>query len=102
MFSPDGSRLATVSGGNTVIWDVRLQAMSAQGLVAEACARLVGGIRKLTRDEMRLAGYPDSMREIDSNERIFRAARWILPRHRQFLQKSLNRFGAISVYRTVC
>jgi len=31
-----------------------------------------------------------------------RAARWILPRHRQFLQKSLNRSGAISVYRTVC
>ena len=25
-----------------------------------------------------------------------------LPRHRQFLQKSLNRSGAISVYRTVC
>src|SRR5262249_38996584 len=37
-----------------------------------------------------------------SNGRIFRAARWILPRHRQFLQKSLNRSGAISVYRTVC
>jgi hypothetical protein len=26
----------------------------------------------------------------------------ILPRHRQSLQKSLNRSGAISVYRTVC
>ena len=29
-------------------------------------------------------------------------ARWILPRHRQFLKNSLNRSGAISVYRTVC
>ena len=29
-------------------------------------------------------------------------ARWILPRHRQSLQKSLNRSGAISVYLTVC
>src|SRR5262249_22791871 len=37
-----------------------------------------------------------------SNGRIFRAARWILRRHRQFLQKSLNRSGAISVYLTVC
>jgi hypothetical protein len=37
-----------------------------------------------------------------SNGRIFRAARWILPRHRQSLQKSLNRSGAISVYLTVC
>ena len=27
---------------------------------------------------------------------------WILPGHRQFLQKSLNRSGAISVYLTVC
>src|SRR6516162_9173337 len=37
-----------------------------------------------------------------SNGRIFRASRWILPRHRQFLQKSLNLSGAISVYLTVC
>ena len=29
-------------------------------------------------------------------------ARWILPRHRQFLKNCLNRSGAISVYRTVC
>jgi hypothetical protein len=35
-------------------------------------------------------------------EEIFRAARWILPRHRQSLQKSLNLSGAISVYLIVC
>jgi WD40 repeat protein len=65
MFSVDGSRLLTSSRDNTVrIWDTRLQTMSSQELLAEACARL-RGIKKLTRDEMRLAGYPDSMLEID-------------------------------------
>ena len=38
--------------------------MPAKGLLAEACARLAG-LTKLTRDEMRLASYPDSMAEID-------------------------------------
>ena len=38
--------------------------MPAKGLLAEACTRLAG-VTKLTRDEMRLAGYPDSMSEID-------------------------------------
>jgi hypothetical protein len=38
--------------------------MSVKGLLAEACARLTG-LTKLTRDEMRLAGYPDSRPEID-------------------------------------
>jgi hypothetical protein len=32
--------------------------------LVEACARLAG-VTKLTREEMRLAGYPDSMPEID-------------------------------------
>jgi len=39
--------------------------MSAKDLPGEACARLAG-LAKLTRDEMRLAGYPDSMSEIDT------------------------------------
>jgi hypothetical protein len=37
---------------------------SAKDLLAEACARLTG-VTTLTRDEMRLAGYPDSVPEID-------------------------------------
>ena len=50
---------------NTVrIWDTHLQTMSAKDLLVEACARLAG-MTKLTRDEMRLASYPDSMPEID-------------------------------------
>jgi len=38
--------------------------MAVTDLLAEACARLAG-MTKLTRDEMRLASYPDSMPEID-------------------------------------
>jgi hypothetical protein len=52
-FTPDGSR----------IWDTQLQTMSEKELFAEACARL-DGVSKLMRDEMRLAGYPDSVHEI--------------------------------------
>jgi len=38
--------------------------MSVKDLFAEACVHLAG-MTKLTRAEMRLAGYPDSMSEID-------------------------------------
>jgi WD40 repeat protein len=64
-FSPDGSRIVTASSDETArIWDAHLQTMSAKLLLTEACARL-SGLAKLTRDEMRLSGYPDSMPEID-------------------------------------
>ena len=38
--------------------------MAVRDLLAEACAHLAG-MTKLTRDEMRLASYPDDMPEID-------------------------------------
>jgi WD40 repeat protein len=63
-FSPDGSRIVTASSGDIRIWDAHLQTRSAKLLLTEACARL-SGLTKLTRDEMRLASYPDSMPEID-------------------------------------
>jgi WD40 repeat protein len=64
-FSPDGFRIVTASDDNTArIWDVRLPMMSGKNLLVEACARL-GGRAELTREEMRLAGYPESMPEID-------------------------------------
>jgi len=64
-FSPDGSRLVTASKDGTArIWDAHLQTMPVKDLLAETCARLPG-LTKLTRDEMRLAGYPDSTPEID-------------------------------------
>src|SRR5215831_2935660 len=64
-FSPDGSRIVTASDDQTArIWDAHLQTMGVKDLLAEACVRLAG-VTKLTREEMRLAGYPDSMSEID-------------------------------------
>ena len=64
-FSPDGSRIVTASVDEAVrFWDAHLQTMSAKLLLTEACTRL-SGLAKLTRDEMRLAGYPDSRPEID-------------------------------------
>jgi WD40 repeat protein len=65
VFSPDGSRIVTASQDNTArIWDVRLTAIPPEKLLAEACVRLAG-VTKLTREDMRLAGYPDSIPEID-------------------------------------
>jgi hypothetical protein len=58
-FSPDGSRIVTAGDGA-----VPLETMPVKSLLAEACARLAG-VTKLTREEIRLAGYPDSMPEID-------------------------------------
>jgi hypothetical protein len=47
------------------IWDVHFATMSTKDLLVEACMRRLPGRGTLTRDEMRLAGYPDSMPEID-------------------------------------
>ena len=65
VFSPDGTRIVTASRDTTArVWDSRLQNMSVKDLLVEACARLAR-IIKLTCEEMRLAGYPDSMLEIE-------------------------------------
>ena len=64
-FRRDGSRIVTASDDETArIWDAHLQTMAVKDLLAEACVHLAG-VTKLTRDEMRLAGYRDSMSEID-------------------------------------
>jgi WD40 repeat protein/energy-coupling factor transporter ATP-binding protein EcfA2/uncharacterized membrane-anchored protein YhcB (DUF1043 family) len=64
-FSLDGSRIVTASNDNTArIWDVHLPTMSVRDLLAQACARLAG-VMTLTRDEMRLASYPDNTPQID-------------------------------------
>jgi hypothetical protein len=64
-FSPDGARIVTASTDDTArVWDASLYVLPSAGLILEACKRL-GGVSKFTRDEMRLAGYPDSMAEID-------------------------------------
>jgi WD40 repeat protein len=64
-FIPDGTRIVTASQDKTArLWDTHLQTMPTKGLLVEVCMRL-GGLTKLTRDEMRLAGYPDDRPEID-------------------------------------
>ena len=64
-FSPDGSRIVTASGDKARIWDVHFATMPTQDLVAQSCTVWLRGLTKLTRDEMRLAGYPDNVSEID-------------------------------------
>jgi WD40 repeat protein len=65
-FSPDG--LQVVVGGlsdcSARIWDVRMTALSTQDLIAEGRRRLLG-VGKLSRAEMRIAGYPGNTPEID-------------------------------------
>jgi WD40 repeat protein len=66
-FSSDGLRILTASYDKTArIWDARFAVMSTMDLLTEACTRRLGRLSKLTRDEMRLAGYPDSKPQIDA------------------------------------
>jgi hypothetical protein len=44
--------------------------MSAKDLITEVCTRRLRGFTTLSRDEMRLAGYPDTAPEIDVCSRI--------------------------------
>jgi WD40 repeat protein len=65
-FSPDSARIVTASHDKTArIWDVHFATMSARDLVSEVCLRRLRGLTTLTRDEMRLAGYPDTTPAID-------------------------------------
>jgi WD40 repeat protein len=66
VFSPDNSLIVTSSQDKTTrIWDCRFATMSAQDLIVEVCTRRLRGETKLSRDEMRLAGYPDDTPAID-------------------------------------
>jgi WD40 repeat protein len=65
-FDPDGARIVTASEDYTArIWDAHVATMSTKDLVEEVCTRRLRGFATLSRDEMRLAGYPDSQPEID-------------------------------------
>jgi WD40 repeat protein len=65
-FSPDGTRIVTASWDMTArIWDSHVAVMLTKDLLVEVCTRRLRGLTKLGRDEMRLAGYPDSRPEID-------------------------------------
>jgi hypothetical protein len=65
-FSADGLQVVTASADKTArIWDVPFTAMATKDLLAEVCTRLLGGLSMMTRDEMRIAGFPDSTAPID-------------------------------------
>jgi WD40 repeat protein len=70
-FSPDGAHIVTASTDNTArIWDVHFAMMATKDQLVEACARRLRGLSELSRDEMRLAGYPESTPNIDPCEGI--------------------------------
>jgi WD40 repeat protein len=65
-FSPDGTRIVTSSRDETVrIWDAHIATLPINDMIDEVCLRRLRGITKLTRDEMRLIGYPDSTELVD-------------------------------------
>ena len=64
-FSPDGTRIVTASGDRTArLWDVRVPMMRTQA-PCRSWTRLAG-LTAFTRDDMRLAGYPDEKPLIDA------------------------------------
>ena len=65
-FSPDGKRIVTASEDTTArIWDAHFATASTKELLAEVCTRGLHGLTWFSREEMRLAGYPDSSPVID-------------------------------------
>jgi WD40 repeat protein len=65
-FSPDGARVVTASRDKTArIWNARLPEISVPDLIVEACRRRLGRLSTLTRDDMQLAGIPDSAPQVD-------------------------------------
>ncbi len=65
-FSPDGSRIVTASADGTArIWDSQFATMPTKELLVEVCTRRLRGLARLSRDEMRIAGYPDTAPEIN-------------------------------------
>ncbi len=60
-FNADGTRIVTGDEeGMARIWNANITETPANDLVAEVCSHRLGSLATLTRDEMRLANYPDS------------------------------------------
>jgi WD40 repeat protein len=65
-FSPDGLRVVSGSVDRTArVWDARYAMMPLTELLDAVCTRMLGRLTRLTREEMRLAGYPESAQVID-------------------------------------
>ena len=66
-FSTDGARIVSSATDETVrLWDVPYLQMSRDELLLSACQGRLRGARKLSREEMRHIGEPDSAPEIDA------------------------------------
>jgi WD40 repeat protein len=65
-FNPNGTEIVTADEkGSALVWDANVPKRTAQDLIAESCTARLGGLTKLTRDEMQLAGFPDTAQPID-------------------------------------
>jgi WD40 repeat protein len=65
-FSPQGTEIVTADEqGSAIVWDANVSERPAKDLIAESCAYRLGSLTKLTRDEMQLAGFPDTTQPID-------------------------------------
>ena len=64
VFSPDGHRIVAASDFGARIWEVSSATATGRELVSKLCKEDPIGLSKLTRDEMRLAGYPEDAPEI--------------------------------------
>jgi WD40 repeat protein len=65
-FGPEGSRAVSASDDKTArVWDGHFETMPVRGLIDEVCGHRLPRFSTLTRDEMRLAGYPDNEPLID-------------------------------------
>jgi len=65
-FNAKGTEIVTADeNGSALVWDANVAERPAQDLIAESCAMRLGSLTKLTRDEMQLAGLPDSEERID-------------------------------------
>ena len=65
-FTPNGLQVMAVLSNNSVrIWNVGIDTMTPKHLLEDACKSYLEGKSLMTRDEMRLAGYPDSGPLID-------------------------------------
>ena len=70
-WGPDGRRIITVSSDGTVqLWNTHPPKEPPKDLLVEVCTRRLAGATRLTRNEMRLAGYPDNTPEIDVCEGV--------------------------------
>ena len=65
-FNAKGTQIVTADEkGSALVWDANVAERPAQDLISESCSARLGSLSKLTRDEMQLANFPDTVERID-------------------------------------